>query len=180
MALCCVYKLNTTLLHTMKNRKNKYMIIAFKNWYEEINTKGHHPTLHVLGLCQFSKGNFFPDLICFKLSPIWHFFCSNGQIFNVYTSSWLLKNSNSKLPSGKHSSCIQIISGSSLFTEITNLHRMFHGNSLQPRTFNSPIWVIELTDRWITEVVGMTRRLAFPTLAPDNTKSPRWFSIHAH
>jgi hypothetical protein len=47
--------------------------------------------------------------------------------------------SNSTLSSGKHSSCIHIISGLSLFTKRANLDRMVHGNSLQPRAFNSPI-----------------------------------------
>ena len=32
----------------MKNREEKEMIIAFERYYEELNTKNHHPTLHVL------------------------------------------------------------------------------------------------------------------------------------
>ena len=48
IAVCYVYKLNTILLCTIKNRDNKEMISAFKSCYNELNSKGHHPTLHVL------------------------------------------------------------------------------------------------------------------------------------
>ena len=46
--VCYVYKLNTILLRTMKNREDEEMVTAFKSCYKELNTKGHHPTLHVL------------------------------------------------------------------------------------------------------------------------------------
>ena len=48
ICVCYVYKLNTILLHTMKNREDKEMIFAFKLCYNKLNLKGHHPTLHVL------------------------------------------------------------------------------------------------------------------------------------
>ena len=46
--VCYVYKLNTILLRTMKNREDEEMVSAFKSCYKELNEKGHHPTLHVL------------------------------------------------------------------------------------------------------------------------------------
>jgi len=46
--VCYVYKLNTILLRTMKNREDKEMVTAFKSCYNELTTKGHYPTLHVL------------------------------------------------------------------------------------------------------------------------------------
>ena len=42
-----VYKLNTLLLRTMKNREDKEMISALKPCYDKLNSKGHHPILHV-------------------------------------------------------------------------------------------------------------------------------------
>jgi hypothetical protein len=46
--VCYVYKLNTILLRTMKNREDAEMVLAFKSCYTELNAKGHHPTLHIL------------------------------------------------------------------------------------------------------------------------------------
>ena len=46
--VCYIYKLNTILLRTMKNREDEEMVSAFKSCYKELNDKGHHPTLHVL------------------------------------------------------------------------------------------------------------------------------------
>ena len=46
--VCHVYKLNTILLRIMKNREDEEMRSAFKYCYDELNSKGHHPTLHVL------------------------------------------------------------------------------------------------------------------------------------
>ena len=43
-----VYKLNTILLCTTKNREDEEMISAFKSCYNKLNSKCHHPTLHVL------------------------------------------------------------------------------------------------------------------------------------
>ena len=43
-----VYKLNTILLRTMKSRHDAEMAEAFKICYDELNAKGHHPTLRVL------------------------------------------------------------------------------------------------------------------------------------
>ena len=43
-----VYTLNTTVLHTVKNREGEEMVIAFKSCCSELNAKGHHPTLNVL------------------------------------------------------------------------------------------------------------------------------------
>ena len=48
MCVCYVYKLNKILLRTMKNREDEEMISAFKPCYNELNSKGQHPTLHVL------------------------------------------------------------------------------------------------------------------------------------
>ena len=45
--MCCVYKLNTILLYEMKNREGKEMVTVFKSGYDELNAKGHHPTLNV-------------------------------------------------------------------------------------------------------------------------------------
>ena len=47
--VCYVYRLNTILLRTMKSRHDEQMVEAFKSCYDELNAKGHHPTLHVLG-----------------------------------------------------------------------------------------------------------------------------------
>ena len=44
--VCYVYKLNTILLRTMKNREDEEMVMAFKSCYKELNEKGHHPTQH--------------------------------------------------------------------------------------------------------------------------------------
>jgi hypothetical protein len=46
--VCYVYKLKTILVRTMKDRENEDMITAFKICHDELNSKGHHPTLHVL------------------------------------------------------------------------------------------------------------------------------------
>ena len=46
--VCYVYKLNTILLRTMKSRETSHMLQAFESIYEELEEKGHKPTLHVL------------------------------------------------------------------------------------------------------------------------------------
>ena len=46
--VCYIYKLNTILLRTMKNREDEEMVSAFKSCYKELNEKDHHPTLHVI------------------------------------------------------------------------------------------------------------------------------------
>ena len=46
--VCYIYKLNAILLRPMKSRKEAEMIKAFESCYDELNAKGHHPTLHVL------------------------------------------------------------------------------------------------------------------------------------
>ena len=46
--VCYVYKLNIILLQTMKRRKTKDMLQAFDSIYDELEEKGHRPTLHVL------------------------------------------------------------------------------------------------------------------------------------
>ena len=46
--VCYVYKLNTILLRTMKNREDNGMVSACKSCCNKLNAKGHHPTLHVL------------------------------------------------------------------------------------------------------------------------------------
>ena len=48
MFVCSVYKLNTQLLRTTKNREDEEMISAFKSCYNKLNLRDHHPTLHVL------------------------------------------------------------------------------------------------------------------------------------
>ena len=47
----CVYyvcKLNTILLHTMRNREDTGVVVLSKSCYNELNVKEHHPTLYVL------------------------------------------------------------------------------------------------------------------------------------
>ena len=46
--VCYIYKLNAILLRPMKSRKEAEMIRAFESYYNELNVKGHHPTLHIL------------------------------------------------------------------------------------------------------------------------------------
>ena len=46
--VCYVYKLNTILLRTMKSRETSHMLQAFEIVYDELEDKGHKPTLHVL------------------------------------------------------------------------------------------------------------------------------------
>ena len=48
IVVCYVYKLNTVLLRTMKSCKTKDMLQAFESMYNELEEKGHKPTLHVL------------------------------------------------------------------------------------------------------------------------------------
>jgi hypothetical protein len=46
--VCYIYKLDTILLRTTKNREDIEMVIDFKSCYDKLNSKGHHPTLHML------------------------------------------------------------------------------------------------------------------------------------
>ena len=46
--VCYVYKLNTILLRTMKSGETKDMLQVFESIYDELEEKGHKPTLHVL------------------------------------------------------------------------------------------------------------------------------------
>ena len=43
-----VYKLNAPLMVAIKSRKDEKMVAAFTSVYQELNTYGHKPALHVL------------------------------------------------------------------------------------------------------------------------------------
>lgn len=46
--VCYIYRLHAILLRPMKSQTEAEIIKAFQSCYNELNAKGHHPTLRVL------------------------------------------------------------------------------------------------------------------------------------